>query len=65
MLSCDHCSTGWHIGCITPPFVNVPIGCEPCEKFDNYHITNGFFQANDHKYAINIYIDKQSPSNGR
>jgi hypothetical protein len=25
----------------------------------------GFFQTNDHKYAINISYDKQSFSNGR
>jgi len=27
--------------------------CEPCQKYDKYHITNIFFQSNDHKYVVN------------
>jgi hypothetical protein len=27
--------------------------CEPCEEFDNYHITMGVFGGNDHKYVVN------------
>jgi hypothetical protein len=27
--------------------------CEPYEEFDHYHITNGYFWGNDHKYVVN------------
>jgi hypothetical protein len=33
--------------------IRVEYVCEPCEKFDNYHIANEFFFKVLYKYAIN------------
>jgi hypothetical protein len=38
MLVCDHCSKGWHIGCIIAPIVNVPIGDSVCPCAPNNHV---------------------------
>ncbi len=27
--------------------------CESFEKFDNFHVINGFFNSHDHKYVVN------------
>jgi hypothetical protein len=38
MLVCDHCSKGWYTCCITPPFVNVPIGDWVCPRAPKNHV---------------------------
>jgi hypothetical protein len=38
--------------------------CEPFEKFDNFHVINGFFYNHDHKYVVNLYFHNQSLANG-
>ncbi len=53
VISTKHCNSIW-----------LEWFFEPCEKFDDFHITNGFFQGNDHKYVLYWNFDKQSLSNG-
>jgi hypothetical protein len=32
---------------------NLNQNCEPFEKFDNFHVVNGFFYGPSHKYVVN------------
>ena len=37
MILCDDCSTGWHMQCLTPPLVQIPINkwrCPRCKTQD-------------------------------
>jgi rubredoxin len=32
MVICDTCSTGWHLECLTPPLLEVPVGQWACPE---------------------------------
>ena len=51
MLLCDHCATGWHLYCLTPPLHAVPKGTWVCPRCSAAGITPAQVRANAQEAA--------------